>query len=453
MALRFDLVIRGGTVVNGSCCKKVDIGITDGLISVLALQGILPTNDGQKEIDATGKFVIPGVVDSHVHLREPGFTEKEDFVTGTKAAAAGGVTTVMVMPFTQPLVTSSKELEEKYQIADGRAFVDYTLQATVKPDLLEQVADATKWGVTSFEIFLAESPKELCICNNVILSSILERVAEAGKIVGIYADDDSIIRKNTEALKAAGRHDFMAYTESKPPVGEALGVARACLIAESVGVKIHFRQISTKIALDILRYMKKRYDRISVEVSPHHLFLDADSINSREPFAKVSPPLRKLEDCQALQQGLKDGTIDIIATDHAPHMPEEKETGYEDIWCAPGGIIGLQTLLPLMLDRVSSGFLSLAELINFLCKRPAELFGLYPRKGIIRVGSDADLVIIDLERNHTVSSELQYSKAKYTPFEGTKLRGMPVLTLLRGNVIMEDGIVLQKPLGQLVKPV
>lgn len=451
--MRFDLVIRGGTVVNGSCCKKVDIGITDELISVLALQGILPTNGGQKEIDATGKFIIPGVIDSHVHLREPGFTEKEDFATGTKAAAAGGVTTVMVMPFTQPLVASSKELEEKYRIADGRAFVDYTLQATVKPDLLEQVADAAKWGVTSFEIFLAESPKGLCVGDNGVLSSILERIADTGKIVGIYADDDSIIRENTAALKAAGRHDFMAYTESKPPVGEALGIARACLIAESVGAKIHFRQISTKIGLGILRYMKKRYDRISVEVSPHHLFLDADSINSREPFAKVSPPLRKLEDCQALQQGLKDGTIDIIATDHAPHTLEEKETGYEDIWRAPGGIIGLQTLLPLMLDRVSSGFISLAELINFLCKRPAELFGLYPRKGIIRVGSDADLVIVDLERNYIVSSELQYSKEKYTPFEGTKLQGMPVLTLLRGNVIMEDGIVLQKPLGQLVKPI
>ena len=451
MTLYFDLLIRGGTVVDGSCSKKMDIGITNGLIVALELQGNLPVNNGQKEIDATGKFIIPGLIDSHVHLREPGFTEKEDFSTGTKSAAAGGITTVMVMPFTKPLVTSSKELEEKYRIADGRAFVDYALQATINPLFLSQVVDASKWGVTSFEILLATSRKELYIRDNGVLSSIMKQVAEVERIVGVYADDDAIIAKNTERLKKANRKDFIAYTESKPPVGEALGIVRASLIAESVGAKIHFRQISSKIGLEIIRCMKKRYDKISSEVSPHHLLLDAYSINSLEPFAKVSPPLRRLEDCQALREALKDGTIDIMATDHAPHTPEEKKTGYENIWHAPAGIIGLQTLLPLMLNQISSGFFTLGELTTFLCKKPAKLFGLYPRKGAIRVGSDADLVMIDLEQNYRVSPELQYSKARYSPFDGIVLRGIPVLTLLRGNVIMENGIVLNKPQGQLIK--
>jgi len=447
--MHVDKIIRGGTLVNSSGFQKADIGITKGMISAITLPGEL--HHIADEIDGSGKYVIPGVIDSHVHLREPGLTDKEDFASGTKAAAAGGVTTIMVMPFNKPIVTSVKELEEKAEIACGRAFVDYTLQATIRPSAINNISDIVKWGVTSFEILLAEAPGEIAIKNNGQLSSILEEASKKKVIVGVYADDDGIIEKFTSSLKLEGRNDFMAHQKSKPCVGEALGIARACLIAESIGARIHFRQVSTKIGVDILRVMKKCNNKISAEVSPHHLLLDARSIDKMEPYAKVNPPLRDREDCEALWKGLKDGTIDIIATDHAPHTPKEKETGYDNIWCAPAGINGLQTMLPLLLNRVFTNQFSLPELVASLCEKPAKLFGLYPRKGVIKIGSDADLVVVDPEKHYMVSAKDQYSKAKHSPFEGTKLQGMPVLSILRGNVIMKDGVVSDNAKGKLIK--
>jgi len=450
--LHFDLVINGGIIVTSNGCQKMDIGISDGIITAITKPNYLPDKSRQKFINAKGKLVIPGAVDSHVHLREPGFPSKETFMTGTKAAAAGGVTTVMVMPFTKPFVTSTKELEEKVRIAEGQSFVDYALQATIKPISLDQIKDAANWGITSFEILLAEAPEELRIIDNAVLYSIFEKVAETDSRVGIYAADDDLINKFTQELIEDHRCDFIAHYESKPQVGEALGIARACLMAEFIGTKIHFRQVSTKNGVDILREMKKHYEYISAEVSPHHLFLNTDCISKMGPFAKVNPPLGKHEDCQALWEGLKDGTIDIIASDHAPHTIEEKNNGYQNIWNAPGGIIGLQTLLPLIVDHVLRNSVSMVDLTRWLSERPARLFGLFPRKGIIKIGGDADLVIIDPKKYHIISSESQYSKAKYTPFEGKKLRGTLDSTLLRGNVIMEDGIVLKHALGKLLKP-
>lgn len=448
--LQLDMVIRGGIVVEPSSADKMDIGIAGGIISALARPGELPR--GQTEIDACGKLIIPGAVDSHVHFREPGLTYKEDFATGTKAAAAGGVTTVMVMPFTRPLTTSVSELEEKARIADGKAVVDYALQATVNSRRLERVAEAAHWGVVSFELLLAEAPEEIRIADNGTLIQVLKAVSNSGSIAGIYADDDGVISAASAALKAAGRCDFKAHAESKPPVGEALGIARACLVAESVGARIHFRQISTKIGVEIVRYMKRRYQGISAEVSPHHLLLDETTLNEMGPVAKVNPPLRTRQDCEALWEGIQDGTIDIIATDHAPHTREEKDAGLTDIWKAPAGVVGVQTVLPLMLDKVSSGLLSLNSMVRLLCEGPARLFKLYPRKGVIRVGSDADLVIIDPDREQVVVEKTQYSKAKRTPFEGVRLRGVPVLTMVRGNIVMRDGVVTDVARGKLVRP-
>jgi len=450
--VEFDLIISNGNLINGSCFQRKDIGVTNGIISVLAKPGQLEKKMAKREIDATGKLIIPGAIDSHVHMREPGFTTKEDFSTGTKAAAAGGVTTVMVMPFNQPFTFSDKELEEKARIADGKAVVDFVLQAAVNPFSLTDIKKAANWGAASFELFLADAPDKLQITDNGVLSAVFLAIKEVGAIVGLYADDDSLIQEATTKLKKLSDCSFLNYGKSRPPIGEVLAIMRSSLLAEYLGVQLHLRQISTGKGLEVCRYMKNRYDGITVEVSPHHLLLDEGIMSTLGSFAKVNPPLRKIEDRELLWSGLHDGTIDFIATDHAPHTPEEKKRGYNNLWHAPGGIIGLQTLLPLMINEVLSGNLSFSLLVKLLCENPARRFGLYPRKGIIEIDSDADLVIIDLEKELTIKTEDQYSKAKYTPFEGKRLKGRPVYTLVRGNVVMKDGKVGDFAYGKLIKP-
>jgi len=444
-----DAALTGGELVTGGRSRRATLGIRDRKIASLTDPDV-PVN-AHEVIDARGLVVLPGLVDAHVHLREPGFEAKEGFETGTMAAAAGGVTTVMAMPTTRPTTSTPEAFEDKVRRATGKAYVDFAIQALVADDL-SPVDALARLGAVSFELFLGDVPPPLLAGDNRAVLEAFERIAAIGGIAGVTCSDDAIIQRELARLHTAGDKSPRAFARSRPSIAEALGVARAGLLAARARARIHFRQISCRESITMLAALRRMHPGISAETTPHNLLLTEDELDRQGPYAKVTPPLRSPEDLDALFAALRDGTIDIVATDHAPHLPAEKEAGWSDIWQAPGGFPGLQTLLPLMLEEVARGRFTLGDLVLLCCERPARLFGLYPQKGALEPGSDADLVLVDPKREASIENESQLSRARVTPFAGRRVRGWPVATFLRGRVIMRDGRIVGRPTGTLVVP-
>jgi dihydroorotase len=445
----FDVLVRGAHVITAGRLARASVAVTGETIA-----GLLdPSLDvpAALVIDAHGLVVLPGLVDAHVHLREPGYAWKEGFETGTMAAAAGGVTTVMVMPTDNPPTLTPEDFEAKTRLATGAAHVDFALQAGVVGgrDRVEELAGL---GAVSFELFLADAPPSLLAGDGGEVLEIFRRIEAIGGVAGVTPGDDGIVRAATASLASEGPFDPRSFAWSRPPIGETLGVARACLLAAEAGVRVHLRQVSCRGAVDVLRAARARGGRVSAEVTPHNLLLTEDELARQGPYAKVTPPLRAAADLECLWEALQDGTIDMIATDHAPHLPEEKDAGREDIRLAPGGLPGLQTLLPLMLDQVARGRWSLMDVARTCAEAPARRFGLYPRKGAVLPGSDADLVLVDTARRETIDNAAQLSRARITPFASWTVMGWPVLTMLRGRVVMREGKIEGPPRGRLVTP-
>jgi dihydroorotase-like cyclic amidohydrolase len=278
----------------------------------------------------------------------------------------------------------------------------------------------------SFEVFLGDLAPPLLVTDDGVLRHILARIADVGSIAGVTPTDGAILRAELERIHAEGRRDPLAFARSRPPIAEALGVARACLLASDVGARVHLRQVSCRASIAVLRAARAGYRGISAETMPHNLLLHEDELQRQGPFAKVAPPLRSPADAEALWEALLDGT---------------------------GGFPGLQTWLPLMLDQVAKGRWTLVDLIRCCAEAPARLFGLYPRKGALEPGSDADLVIVDPARTITIDNNSQLSRARVTPFAGRVVTGIPVLTMVRGQVVMRDGALTGTPRGALVTPV
>lgn len=443
-----DTVIRNATIVTPERELRADIGIEDGVIRAVAQPGAPMT--GRESIDATGLHLLPGLVDAHVHLREPGLVHKEGFTTGTRAAAAGGVTTVMIMPTDNPLTLTPEQFADKRALADGQAHVDFMLQAAVGPDLgsIRALAQA---GAVSFEIFLADVSPAMLTAEAEALLLALAQVEAAGAVAGITPGDHDVVTRRTAAIRAQSSGAWSDFPPTRPPISEALGIARACIAARETGARIHIRQVSCAHGAEILAALRASA-RITAEVTPHNLLLDDTELARQGPLAKVAPPLRPRADVSAMQAALRNRVIDIVATDHAPHLLEEKQAGANDIWAAPGGLPGLQTFLPAMLKLVQTGVLRLPDLVRTCAAVPARIFGLQGRKGEIVVGADADLVFVDMSRMSTLRNEDQLSKSRYTPFDGLSVRGAAVRVLLRGMDVMRDGRVDGAPRGRFLRP-
>jgi dihydroorotase len=442
-----DVVIANGHVVAASGTERVDIVIDEG--KVVARLPDADSIDARKRVSADGMLVMPGLVDAHVHFREPGAAHKEGFGRGTMAAALGGVTSVMVMPTDDPLTLTVRDYEEKIELAQGRCYADFAILAQLGPDF-SAIDPLARLGVLSFEVFLAGQPSAGKIADNALLLSVLERIADHGIVAGVTPGDDEIVKTRTRDLQAAGLKHPRAFAASRPPIAEALGVARICLAAAETQARVHVRQVSCALSVDLLEFWKSRCPKISAEVMPHNLLLSEEDLARQGCFAKMGPPLRGPSDIERLWRGLHSGVIDVIATDHAPHLPREKEAGLKDIWLAPLGIPGLQTCLPLLLWEASNGRLSYEKIALLTAEAPARIFGIYPRKGALFSGSDADLVIVDPNRPFSIRNEDQISRAELTPFHGWKGRGAPLLTMLRGEVVMESGRITGAPRGALI---
>jgi dihydroorotase len=441
-----DLAVTGARIVEAGGEREATLLVREGRVA-----GQVPAGqvvEARLCIDASGCLVMPGLVDAHVHLREPGLTWKEDFDSGTRAAAAGGVTTVLVMPTDDPFTDSVERFEAKRGMAVGRAHVDFALQAAFRAGCdAAGLADA---GAVSFEIFLADLPAPYVVADTSALVAALKAIRDAGSVAGITPGEASL---HASAARAAlGRYgpDRRSHLASRPPQAEALGVAHACLAASLASAEVHVRQVSTAQGLAVLAALAGA--NVTSEATPHNLLLDEEVLLRIGPLAKIYPPLRATSDVAALRSALAEGRLTMVATDHAPHHPDEKAAGEKDLSKAPGGFPGVQTLLPAMLRLVDEGLIDHRHLAMLCSEAPARRFGLYPKKGHLGTGADADFVVLDPRRPAVVRNVDQLSKAGATPFDGLAVSASIILVCLRGQPVMQNGRVDGPAFGRFLQP-
>ena len=442
-----DAVIEGGLIISPQGSQAGSVAIQDGKVAAIVARG--ERIEARERIDVSGCIILPGLVDAHVHFREPGLTHKEDFASGTRAAAVGGVTTVMVMPTDKPMTTTPELFAEKRAMGERSAHVDFALQAGLGPDA-SHVLRLRDLGAVSFEIFLADLPPPMLVASGQELLLCLQTIADINSVAGITPGDDSIVAAYSNAEASGRAESRRAFLDSRPAVAEALGIARACVVAAAAHARIHIRQVSAASSVDVLRALKSA--SVSAEVTPHNLLLEAEETLRRGPIAKVVPPLRSRADLASVQAALREGVIDLVATDHAPHLPEEKALGEDNLAKAPGGFPGVQTLLPLMLGLVEQKVIDYPRLVAACCEAPARLFGLFPAKGALRPGSDADVVVIDPRKPFQIRNDDQLSRARLTPFDGWRAPASQVLTMLRGTVIARGLELTSSRMGRFVCP-
>jgi dihydroorotase len=410
------LTLRQATILRNGQKTRASIKTRDGRIAEVG--DVAP--EGQT-VDLDGLLVLPGVIDAHVHAREPGATHKEDFRSVSEAALAGGVTTFLDMPNNKPATTDSAALQEKRRLAAAQCLVHhgFFLGATgSNVRSLNAIAN-----VPGIKVYLGSSTGDLLIDN---LRDFTRIVAETTQRLVVHAEDEQILRYFSET---SGRS--AAHHELRDPAAAVVAVAECCLLAERFGKRVHLAHISTKEEVGFLRLHKT--PRVTCEVCPHHLFLSSQFSVENGGLGKVNPPLRDPESLAALWDALQDGLIDIIATDHAPHTLEEKR-----LPGAPSGVPGIETSFPLMLDAALAGKLSLQRLQDLMCVRPAEIFGM-AGKGRIEPGYDADLCVVDVEAQTVLRNQDLRTKCRWTPFDGRSVRGRVVKTFVSGVLKFEDG--------------
>ena len=448
----FDLVISGGTVVGPEGSRAATIGITDGTIKAVA--GPDEPMPGAEQIDAAGKYILPGLVDAHSHI--PGFflsTRLDDFDSATRAAAVGGVTTIMLMPTEDPRTSTPRYFQLKKEIGEKQSHVDFAIQALVGPRS-ESIAEMADMGAVSFELFLAYGGNPDFVIGNddFELQRVLEMVREAGGIAGVTPHSPSLIQRLTKQAKEdVERPTVATFAATRPPLSELLGISRALTAAHFTGTRVHVRALSTRSSVEIVGRFRELVE-VSSEVMSHHLLFTDEDASRFGPYGVIVPPLRPAKERGYLRGAVRSGDIDMVVSDHSPCLREDKERGHEDIWVSPPGMPGYQTLCASMLALIDENELTLQHLVRHCAERPARLFKLYPRKGSIAPGADADLVIIDPARRMEVRDSDQYSKADYTTLAGRTVSCLVERVLLRGRTIAREGRCEGSPGGRFVRP-
>jgi len=403
--------------------KEVCLGIEDGKIVSIKK---LPSN-ASSIIDVKGKLVLPGLIDAHVHFRDPGLTIKEDFYTGSAAAAAGGFTTIMDMPNTIPPTNTPHAFQKKMEIARKKSLVDFGLHVGVGD--LSNIGELAKLRPASFKIFMD------LVDDDFLMDAFSKiNVVSGDHLISLHAEDPQVVNQCTHEMKMKGSSPEL-YAEARPPQAEIEAVVSAISLGNKFDQKIHFCHVSTRKSLKLITEAKKAGSKITSEITPHHLFLDSSYLKTYGNQAKTNPPLRDNENRLQVNDL---NYIDIIGTDHAPHTLDEKK---KDVWNAPPGVPGLETILPLLLTQLNQGKIAIGDIKRLLCETPAKIFNI-PHKGFIREGMDADLVVVDLKKESVIDPAIFQSKAKYSPFEGFHVQGVPVMTMVRGQKVMEKGYIL-----------
>nr|WP_275945165.1 dihydroorotase family protein [Aminobacter anthyllidis] len=414
------------------------------------------------DIDAQGLFVMAGMIDPHVHMRDPGQADKDDFVSGTAAAAIGGVTTVFDMPNTVPAVSTSAILTSKAEYLQSRSLIDFALYGGAGASNLDTIVEQADAGAVAFKSFMnapapSAGPDGLtrCLPDDYVFLLAMKRIAQTGRIGVLHAENDVLCKSLAASLRAQGRNDPAAHGESRPNFAEEEAVSRAILLAREADARISFAHISTSGALERIRHAKRQGWRVTAEACPHHLLLNEEVLLKVGPYGKINPPLRSESDRAAVWAALLDGTIDFIGTDHAPYLVSEKDPGWSDIWQAPSGVHGIESALTVLITEVVCGRLTLPQLTRLVSGNVAQLFGLAPRKGALIEGADADFVLIDLSQRGNVDRNVMQSKSRDAAqlWDGRETRGGIAATYVRGREVARNGVVTAEPgYGRFIRP-
>jgi dihydroorotase len=447
-----DLLITGGTVVNETGRFTADVAVKDGLIAFVGHPAFAPK--AATTIDARGKFVIPGAIDVHTHIREPGMEQKEDWRTGTRAAAAGGVTTVFDMPNTEPAIATVEAFNAKRQAAERQAIVNYGLYGILDERSIDHLPALAEAGVIGFKLFYGNTTGNNPAPNDGAVLEGFEVLAELGLRCSIHAENSPILFWRENRMKAAGRDDAFAHLAARTDVAALESLNRSITLSEWTGARIHIVHESCMRSIPIIRDAKARGVPITVETCPQYVIIAAEDLTGDAArIGRLNPPIREGRQREPILQALLDGTIDILGTDHAPHAMEEKQ--HPSFWDNACGFPGVETSMRLMLTFVHEERMTMEQYVRMAGSAPAKAFGLYPRKGVIQPGADADIAIVDPAKRGTIrGADLHSERSRFTPFEGMETVGAPIATIVRGRIVMQDGKVLDAPgWGRMERPV
>jgi dihydroorotase len=433
----YDLILSGGTVVNQDGIGHRDIGVRGGRIAAI---GDLARASARETVDCRGLHILPGVIDTQVHFREPGLTHKEDLESGSRAAVQGGVTAVFEMPNTDPVTTSAAALEDKVRRANGRMHCDFAFFVGGNHANVAELPELERLpGAAGIKVFIGSSTGKLLVPDDAGLRAILKAIRRRASF---HAEDESRLE---ERKKLRVENDPRSHPVWRDEIAALQATQRLVALANETGKRVHVLHVSTAEEVEFLAGHK---DVASVEVTPHHLTLTAPECYERlGTRAQMNPPVRDAGHRDALWRGLAQGIVDILGSDHAPHTLEEKSKRYP---ASPSGMTGVQTLVPLMLDHVNAGRLTLERFVDLTSAGPARLFGI-AGKGRVAAGYDADLTVVDLNRRQTIRNQWIASKCGWTPYDGVEVRGWPVGTFVRGAMVMWEGELVAPSTGRPVR--
>ncbi|MFC1960064.1 dihydroorotase family protein [Chloroflexota bacterium] len=458
--MNYDTLISHGDVVTAMGIEPLDIAIKDGRIVALLARGTAV--EAAEVIDATGQLVLPGAIDIHFHCRAPAYPQRGDFATETRAAAAGGVTTVFEMPISKPCCATPEIFRSRRALAEENVYVNFALYGAPGTRKRDDVFGMVEEGAIGFKAFTTEPPagrddefEGLCLPNEEDFFEALQLVAETGLVVSVHAESDRLLKWHTQRLIDAGQNGADVHGQSRPPVVEAVSVASLLAMNEAIGANLHIAHVSSAATLDVVRRFQQSGSQATAETCPHYLFFTEDDMLRVGPYAKINPPLRKKEDQEALWGGLYDGTLMAVTTDHSPFTVEEKERARTNIWKTPPGAPGVEELVLGMMDAALKGRLTIEEAVQLISTNGAKRFGIYPQKGIIAANADADLVIYDPAKQTTIDPANLFSQAKNCDklYEGLTFQGKIERTIVNGRTVFLNGAVVgERGWGKFVRP-
>lgn len=440
--MTYDTKIVGGTIVTATDQFAGTVAITDGTIAAILEPD--QSIDAKHTINATGKHLLPGGVDPHVHMMDPGNTDREDFPTGTAAAAAGGITTVGEHHRTDPTVLTAEILTDKRDYLADRARVDFGLLAGGHPDNVDSIEALEAEGTLAYKSFTCEVHGVPAL-KSADMHAVYEEIERVGGISMVHPEDELMLNANEERIRASGRTNGSVIPEWRSKEAEQIAVSTTLQIAKQTGVPFWFAHLSHPELVDQVNRYKQMGVEVYAESCPHYFYLTREDVEEDAPYTMFTPPARTESDRDELWDRLAAGEIDMINADHAPSTKEQKATGEDNVFEAPFGIPGVETVLPLMLNGVSEGKVSLERIVEVFASNPAKILDLYPRKGSLQVGADADVTVVDLDYERTLRDEDIVAKCGWTPFDGMTITGDVDTTIVRGTPVYQDGDVVGDP--------
>ncbi len=439
----FDLILHGGTLVGPDNRNKADVAIKDEKIVLIGAD--LSNEKASEILSLDGLFVLPGCIDSHMHLWESGFATRPDFRDGTLASISGGITTIIDHPLTIPEVLNKNILEEKKELGNRTSYLDFALHGGVGLHNHDQLFELWDSGCTAFKIFMCESGSAVAGLRDGDLLNALKIIGSFGGTAIFHAENEDMLQYNKKQLENNQRIDNKAFLDWRPPIVEYEAINRILFLMQDTGAKVIILHTTIPEGVNLISQSREKGLDVWVETCPHNLYLTDEHLINLGPWVTYSPPVRDINRVNGLWDQLATNKIHIVGSDHGPVEKELKVMGENNIWKGQYGIPGAETVVSLMLNAVVDERITLERLVSVLSEMPARLYGLYPRKGCINVGSDADFTIVDLSKTHTLNASEMNTSCGWIPYEGWNLNGKVEYSIIRGQIVLRQGELLVNP--------